>query len=74
MSDAAEATARAASPAAERPQVTEADGLADAVAGFPQNRREVEPWLDALVDGNRFTIAVFFPLVGALMLVGSAEG
>ena len=57
-----------------QPQISEADGIGDAIDGFPRNRREVEPWLDALVDGNRFTIAVFFPLVGALMLVGSAEG
>ena len=61
-------------PATEHPQISEADGIGDAIDGFPRNRREVEPWLDALVDGNRFTIAVFFPLVGALMLVGSAEG
>jgi len=74
VSNVAESSAVSESPAAERPQITEADGLADAVAGIPKNRREVEPWLDALVDGNRFTIAVFFPLVGALMLVGSAEG
>lgn len=74
MSNVAESAAVSESPAAERPQITEAEGLADAVAGIPENRREVEPWLDALVNGNRFTIAVFFPLVGALMLVGSAEG
>ena len=74
MSNVADSSAVSDSASATRPQVTEAEGLADAVAGFPQNRREVEPWLDALVDGNRFTIAVFFPLVGALMLVGSAEG
>jgi len=73
VSNVAESSA-AGSPTAERPQITEAEGLADAVAGVPKNRREVEPWLDALVDGNRFTIAVFFPIVGALMLVGSAEG
>ena len=73
MSNVAESSA-AGSTTPDRPQITEADGLADAVAGVPKNRREVEPWLDALVDGNRFTIAVFFPLIGALMLVGSAEG
>ena len=73
MSNVADSAAVSESPTAERPQITEADGLADAVAGIPKNRREVEPWFDALVDGNRFTIAVFFPLVGALMLVGSAD-
>jgi carotene biosynthesis associated membrane protein len=55
-------------------EIDEADGIADAVAGRPRGREEIEPWLDALVGGNRFTIAVFFPLVGAIMLVGSAEG
>ena len=74
VSNVAESSAVSESPTAERPQITEAEGLADAVAGVPKNRHEVEPWLDALVDGNRFTIAVFFPLIGALMLVGSAEG
>mgnify|MGYP000606691175 FL=1 len=74
MSNVAESSGVSESPTAERPQITEADGFADAVTGLPRSRREVEPWLDALVDGNRFTIAVFFPLVGALMLVGSAEG
>ena len=74
MSSVTESTTVSEPPPAERPQVTEADGIVDAVAGMPRNRREVEPWLDALVNGNRFTIAVFFPLVGALMLVGSAEG
>ena len=56
------------------PAINEADGIVDAVAGRPRSRQEAEQWLDALVDGNRFTIAVFFPLVGAIMLVGSAEG
>ena len=73
MSNVAESSA-AGSPPRERPQIAEADGVADAVAGLPRSRREVEPWLDAFIGGNRFTIAVFFPLVGALMLVGSAEG
>ncbi len=40
----------------------------------PRSRSEAEPWLDAFVDGNRFTISVFFPLVGAFMLLGSANG
>jgi len=68
------AESAAESPATEQPRIDEADSVADAVAGRPRGRREIEPWLDALVDGNRFTIAVFFPLVGACMLVGSAEG
>jgi putative membrane protein len=37
------------------------------------NRRELEAQLDALVKRNRFTIAVFFPLVGAILLVASAQ-
>lgn len=62
------------SSVAERPQTSEADGVAEIVAGLPRNKREAELWLDAFVDGNRFTIAVFFPLVGAVMLLGSATG
>jgi len=38
------------------------------------DRRAAEHSLDALVLNNRFTIAVFFPLVGAVLLVASAEG
>ena len=56
------------------PRIQEADGLSAVVSGLPRTRRETEAWLDALVDGNRFTIAVFFPLIGAIMLLGSAEG
>ena len=40
----------------------------------PETRRDVERRLDALVDENRFTIAVVFPLVGAVLLLASAEG
>jgi len=40
----------------------------------PETRRDVERQLDALVDENRFTIAVVFPLVGAVLLLASAEG
>jgi putative membrane protein len=43
-------------------------------AGWPADRRELERRLDALVDENRFTIAVVFPLVGAVLLLASAEG
>ncbi|PSP83371.1 carotene biosynthesis protein [Halobacteriales archaeon QS_1_68_17] len=39
-----------------------------------QSRRAVEAWLDRLVADNRFTIAVVFPAVGAVLLVASAEG
>ena len=76
MSDADAATVSSpdSTPVSATPEIDEADGIADAVAGRPRGRDEIEPWLDALVDGNRFTIAVFFPLVGAVMLVGSAEG
>lgn len=44
------------------------------LAWLPRNRREAEPWLDAFVDGNRFTIAIFFPIVGATILLASASG
>ncbi len=43
-------------------------------ATLPEDRREFEHRLDALVERNRFTIAVVFPLVGAVLLVASAEG
>jgi putative membrane protein len=38
------------------------------------DRRALEARLDRLVRENRFTISVFFPLNGALLLVASAEG
>ncbi|QLG63298.1 bisanhydrobacterioruberin hydratase [Halorarum salinum] len=41
---------------------------------LPDGRREAEARLDALVRGNRFTISVFFPLNGAVLLLASAEG
>lgn len=46
-----------------------------AVAGYelPRNRPELERALDTLVLENRFTIAVVFPAIGALMLLASAE-
>ena len=37
-------------------------------------RRRIEARLDRLVTDNRFTIAVVFPLVGAVLLLASAEG
>jgi len=37
-------------------------------------RPEAQARLDALVRDNRFTIAVVFPVVGAVLLVASAEG
>ncbi len=40
----------------------------------PSDRQEFERRLDNLVERNRFTIAVVFPLVGAVMLLASAEG
>ncbi|MDS0283058.1 bisanhydrobacterioruberin hydratase [Haloarcula onubensis] len=50
--------------------------MADGVAGWtvPEDRHEVAARLDALVRENRFTIAVVFPLVGAVTLLASAEG
>jgi putative membrane protein len=46
-----------------------------AVAGYelPRTRPELERALDRLVLENRFTIAVVFPAVGAVMLLASAE-
>ncbi|MFW5956098.1 MAG: bisanhydrobacterioruberin hydratase [Halorhabdus sp.] len=38
------------------------------------DRRRLETRFDAFVTDNRFTIAVVFPAVGAVMLVASAEG
>ncbi|AUV82823.1 carotene biosynthesis protein [Salinigranum rubrum] len=38
------------------------------------DRRAVESRLERLVRENRFTISVFFPLNGAVLLVASAEG
>jgi putative membrane protein len=43
-------------------------------ARLPDTRRGTEALLDRTVRENRFTIAVLFPLSGALALVGSAEG
>mgnify|MGYP006282088337 FL=1 len=39
----------------------------------PSDRQELERRLDGLVERNRFTIAVVFPLVGAVLLLASAE-
>jgi putative membrane protein len=39
-----------------------------------RDRRDIESRLDAVVRENRFTIAVVFPAVGAVLLVASAEG
>jgi putative membrane protein len=47
--------------------------LADATAA-PSTRQRAQARLDALVREHRFTIAVVFPLVGAVSLVASAEG
>jgi len=38
------------------------------------DRHELEAVLDRLVRENRFTIAVVFPLVGAVLLLASAQG
>ncbi|MFP8888290.1 bisanhydrobacterioruberin hydratase [Natrialbaceae archaeon A-CW2] len=38
------------------------------------DRATVQTRLETLISENRFTIAVVFPVVGALTLVGSAEG
>jgi len=41
---------------------------------LPQDRETATARLDALVREHRFTIAVVFPLVGAVTLLASAEG
>lgn len=41
---------------------------------LPSTREGIEASLDRIVRENRFTIAVLFPAVGAVTLVGSAEG
>lgn len=41
---------------------------------LPQDRHAAAARLDALVREHRFTIAVVFPLVGAVTLLASAEG
>lgn len=38
------------------------------------DRRDVEALLDRLIRQNRFTIAVVFPVTGAVLLLASAEG
>jgi putative membrane protein len=43
-------------------------------ASLPRTRAEWEARLDQLVRENRFTIAVFFPLNGIVLLLASAEG
>ncbi|WP_435068447.1 bisanhydrobacterioruberin hydratase [Haloplanus sp. C73] len=49
-----------------------ADG--EPVTATNRSRADVQARLDALVRDNRVTIAVVFPLVGAVLLVASAEG
>ncbi|MFB6157703.1 MAG: bisanhydrobacterioruberin hydratase [Haloferacaceae archaeon] len=44
------------------------------MAEVASGRRAVEARLDELVRANRFTIAVVFPVTGAVLLVASAEG
>ncbi|MFC6955526.1 bisanhydrobacterioruberin hydratase [Halorubellus litoreus] len=51
----------------------ESRSLADATR-TPSGREQVQARLDELVREHRFTIAVVFPLVGAVSLVASAEG
>ena len=52
--------------------MAEADTTTSGLA-FPRSRTEIEAALDELVRENRFTIAVVFPAVGAVLLVASAE-
>jgi len=50
--------------------------MADWLAGWspPEDRHEATTRLDAAVREHRFTIAVVFPVVGAVTLLASAEG
>ncbi|RDZ64297.1 carotene biosynthesis protein [Haloferax sp. Atlit-12N] len=48
--------------------------MSDLRARLPSTRSEAEAALDRLVRDNRFTISVFFPLNGAVLLVASAMG
>ena len=43
------------------------------VPGGTATRHDAEAWIDQLIRANRFTIAVVFPVVGALLLIASAE-
>ena len=61
------------------PDGTESGGSAtlpdrEQIGRLLSDRRAFEHSLDALVSNNRFIIAVFFPLVGAVLLLASAEG
>jgi putative membrane protein len=53
--------------------MADGDGAVAATREVP-TRQRLERRLDALVDDNRFTIAVVFPTIGAVMLLASAEG
>ncbi|MFB6146584.1 MAG: bisanhydrobacterioruberin hydratase [Halobacteriaceae archaeon] len=54
----------------ERPD----EGAGSSTTFAAWDRGAVESRLSALVAANRFTIAVVFPLIGGLLLVGSAAG
>ncbi len=43
-------------------------------AAYPTGRERLQARLEELVRENRFTIAVVFPVIGAVTLVASAEG
>ncbi len=49
-------------------------GGGEALERLPSDRNELQRKLDSTIRDNRFTIAVFFPAVGAVTLVASAEG
>ncbi len=59
----------------EDPTAATSGGTAESLrARLPDTRDGVETTLDRIVRENRFTIAVLFPAIGAITLVGSAEG
>jgi len=48
--------------------------MAELQRSWPSSRRETQTRLEDWIEANRFTIAVVFPLVGAVVMVASAEG
>ncbi|QCC47317.1 bisanhydrobacterioruberin hydratase [Halobellus limi] len=52
----------------------DAPGQGALTDGIPRTRAEWERRLERLVRENRFTISVFFPLNGIVLLLASAEG
>ncbi|WP_435183518.1 bisanhydrobacterioruberin hydratase [Halobellus sp. EA9] len=58
----------------ESREAVDSSRLGSLRAGLPRSRAEWERRLERLVRENRFTISVFFPLNGIVLLLASAEG